>query len=309
MSNNKHKKLELSLEKGDLLPVLLILPTLLIVLVVMIMPLCYGVFISLFDYDIGNTIAGSDFIGAGNYIKMIRDPTFWKSLYNTVLFALGATAGDIIIGTVISVLLLQLRPRASRIMRAFFTMPLLVSPIIVGLIWRYMYDPAFGFLYWILSLFGIGIEQFPGITSTSTALLSVIIAHWWQVTPFVIIVVSAGLVSIPRELYEAAHIDGAGSIHSFFNISLPLLTGIYMVILVISGVDTIKVFDIIYALTQGGPVNSTLSISIYAYKNAFQMYQMGYAMALSLAAMVVSFLLFGIPFIRFNRYDKERKGA
>ena len=111
MSNNKHKKLELSLEKGDLLPVLLILPTLLIVLVVMIMPLCYGVFISLFDYDIGNTIAGSDFIGAGNYIKMIKDPTFWKSLYNTVLFALGATAGDIIIGTVISVLLLRLRPR------------------------------------------------------------------------------------------------------------------------------------------------------------------------------------------------------
>lgn len=309
MKIRKPKKLELSLEKGDLLPILLILPTLFIVLVVMIIPLCYGVFISLFDYDIGNTIADSDFIGAGNYIKMLSDRTFWKSLSNTVMFSLGATAGDIIIGTVIAVLLLQLRSRASRITRAIFTMPLLVSPIIVGLIWRYMYDPAFGFLYWILSLVGMGIEHFPGITSTSTALLSVIIAHWWQVTPFVIIVVTAGLVSIPRELYEAAHIDGAGGIRAFFNISLPLLIRIYMVILIISGVDTIKVFDIIYALTQGGPVNSTLSISIYAYKNAFQMYQMGYAMALSLIAMVVSFLIFGIPFVRFNKVDNAGKGA
>lgn len=141
------------------------------------------------------------------------------------------------------------------------------------------------------------------MTSDSTALLSVVIAHWWQITPFVILVVTAGLVSISQDQYEAALIDGAGGITTFFKIALPQLTQTYMVILVVSGVDTIKVFDIIYALTQGGPANATMSLSIYAYKNAFEMYRMGYAMAISILTMIISFLLFGIPFLRFNRRE------
>ena len=307
--NIKNKKISLSLEKGDLLCFLLIIPTLFIVFVVMIIPLFYGVFISLFNYDIGRNITGSDFIGLGNYLRFFKDETMLKSIANTVIFALGATAGDLIIGTLIAVLLLKITSKVRGLLRALYTMPLLISPIIVGLIWRYMYDPSSGFLYWILSFFGIGIDQFPGVTATSTALLSIIIAHWWQVTPFVIIVVTAGLVSIPNEYYEAAHIDGAGEIRTFFSISLPLLVKVYMVILIISGVDTVKVFDIIYSLTQGGPANSTMSLSIYAYKNGFEMYQMGYAMAIAVFTMFVSFMVFGIPFIRFGIQDKQKEGA
>jgi multiple sugar transport system permease protein len=252
--------------KNEILSFFLMSPTLLIVLLVMIIPLFYGLVMSFFNYDIGKEITPA---GINNYIQMANDSTVWKSLGNTVLFSLGATAGDFIIGTIIAVLLLKVRPRLGRFMRAIYTIPLLISPIIVGLIWRYMYDPYNGFLYWILNFFGLGVDQFPGITAPSTALLSVIIAHWWQVTPFVLIVVTAGLVSIPTELYEAARIDGAGEFRQFFSISLPLLKKVYMVILVISGVDTLKVFDIIYSLTQGGPANSTVSLSIYAYKSAF----------------------------------------
>ena len=291
--------------KKDFLPFLLLSPTLFIVIIVMIVPLFYGLFMSFFDYDLGMKITPDNFVGADNYVKMVHDPTVWKSLGNTVIFSVGATAGDLIIGTLIAVLLLKVRPRTARLGRAIFTIPLLISPIIIGLIWRYMYDPYSGILYWIMSFFGAGVSDFPGITAQSTALLSVMIAHWWQVTPFVLIVVTAGLVSIPTDIYEAARIDGAGEVRTFFSISLPLLKKVYMVILVISGVDTFKVFDIIYSLTQGGPANSTLSVSIYAYKNAFESTQMGYAMAISILAVVVSFVLFGIPFIRFNSLKKK----
>lgn len=301
MKNKLDQKGRLSLEHGDLLPVLLLSPTLLIVLVVLLVPFVYGLVISLFEYDIGTKLTWDRFVGLGNYVRMLQDKVVWKSAANTVSFSVLATAGDLVIGTVIAVLLTKLTARVSGVLRAVCMMPLLVSPIIVGLIWRYLYDPASGLLYWFLGLFGIGVAQFPGLTSGSTALFSVAVAHWWQIAPFVILVVTAGLVSIPQDQYEAARIDGARGFTVFFKITLPQLTRMYMVILVVSGVDTVKVFDIIYALTQGGPANSTVSLSIYAYKNAFEMYRMGYAMAISILTMAVSFLLFGVPFLMFNR--------
>jgi len=305
--NIKNKNISFSLEKGNLLSFLLLLPALFIIFVVMIIPLFYGVFMSLFNYDIGRILTADDFVGLGNYFRLFQDKTMLKSIVNTLIFALGATAGDLIIGTLISVLLLKIMPKVRGLLRALYLMPLLISPIVAGVIWKYMYDPSSGFLYWILGLLGIGIDQFPGVTATSTALLSVIIAHWWKVSPFVIIVVTAGLVSIPKEYYEAAHIDGAGEIRTFFSISLPLLLKVYMVIIVISGVDTIKVFDIIYALTQGGPASSTMSLSIYAYKNGFEMYQMGYAMAIAMFTMFAAFIIFGIPFIRFGTRASQQE--
>lgn len=294
-----------SLEKGEFLPVLLLLPTLFIVVVVMIIPLIYGVVISFFNYNVGAGLSRDAFTGISNYLRMFHDPVFWKSMKNTLVFSVLAISGDFVIGTLTAVLLLQLRDRTSRFLRAVFTMPLLISPIIVGLIWRYVYDPASGILYWILGHLGITVNEFPGITSVSTAMISVVIAHWWQITPFVLIVVTAGLVSIDSSLYEAAEIDGAGGIRKFFSISLPLLKRVYMVIMIISGVDTFKVFDIIFALTQGGPANSTVSVSIYAYKTAFETYEMGYAMAMSIFAMLVSLVIFGFPFMRFQKNDVE----
>jgi multiple sugar transport system permease protein len=226
-------------------------------------------------------------------------------VFNTVLFSLGAIAGDLILGTLCAVFLLQVPRFFSSTLRPIVTMPLLVSPVVVGLTWRYIYDPK-GILYWILGLFGLGINDFPGVTSASTALLSTIITQWWQVTPFVIIVLTAGLLAIPCELYEAAKIDGAGPVRTFFRITLPQLTNVYIVILLISGVDTIKVFDIIYALTGGGPNNSSLSLSIFAYSHAFEQSDLSYAMAISFMTMAITFIIFGIPFVRHNLGKSNR---
>jgi multiple sugar transport system permease protein len=302
----KNKTFELSMERGDLLPLLLMLPTLLVVFSVMVVPLLYGFTLSLFDVGFGKRISAQAFLGFSNYLKFFGDATALKAVFNTVSFSVGAIIGDLVLGTLCAVFLLKVPRFLSSTLRPIVTIPLLVSPVVVGLTWRYIYDPQ-GILYWILGLFGLGIENFPGVTSASTALLSTVITHWWQVTPFVIIVVTAGLLAIPEELYEAARIDGAGAFSTFFKITLPQLTKVYTVILLISGVDTIKVFDIIYALTGGGPNNSSLSLSIYAYSQAFEQSDLSYSMAISFTTMAITFLIFGIPFIRHN-LAKEGRG-
>jgi multiple sugar transport system permease protein len=289
----------MSLEKGELLPFLLMLPTLLIILFIMVTPLCYGFYLSFFDLDFGILRKENSFVGLGNYIRFFTDPLARRAVFNTLCFCAGATGGDLFLGTIIAVLLIKIPRKLAVILRPLVTIPLLISAVVIGLIWRYMYDPS-GILYWFLRFFGIGLKEFPGVTGASTALLSTIIAHCWQVTPFVIIVLTAGLLSIPEELYEAARIDGAGAFNTFFRITIPQLQKVYMVILLISGVDTIKVFDIIYVLTRGGPHNSSISLSIYAYSQAFDQSRLSYSMSISIMTMVVTFLIFGIPFIRYN---------
>lgn len=295
---NEKKKFSVSLEKGDLLPTLLMLPTVLFIVLIMIVPLIYGLSLSVHEVGFGGAQTG-EFVGLKYYLKFFGDNAAKKALLNTVLFSFGAIIGDFVLGTIIAVFLTKISRKIAVVLRPIITMPLLISPLIVGLIWRYIYDPN-GILYWILNHFGVGIKEFPGVTGTTTALISTIIAQWWQVTPFVVIILTAGLLSIPEEYYEAASVDGANPIQQFFYVTLPMLSNVYMVIFLISGVDTIKVFDIIYSLTGGGPNNSTVSTSIYAYKQAFEQSNLSYGMAISFITMLVTFIIFGIPFIRNN---------
>lgn len=302
----KQKEFYWSLERGDLLPLLLLAPALLLTVFVMVIPLIYGFLISLCDYKIGGLNLVEQFVGFSHYLRAFRDPIAMKSIWNTVCFSFGAIAGDMVLGTLVAVLLFQLSRKEAALLRPIVTMPLLIAPIVISLIWRYIYDPQ-GIMYWLLKKVGITIADFPGVTGEGTALLSVIIAQWWQVVPFYVIVLTAGLVSVPQELYEACYVDGAGGFRAFRYITLPMLSKVYMVVFFISGVDTIKIFDLIYGLTGGGPNNSSISISIYAYNQAFTHVDMGYAMTLSILAMVVAFLLFGIPFTRFNQ--KRSRGG
>lgn len=295
----------MSLEKGDLLPTLLMLPAVLMIFCIMVIPLAYGAVLSFCEVGFGSVDFKEHFVGTANYLKFFKDATAKKAVVNTLLFSAGATAGDLFFGTLGAVLLLKVKELTGKILRPILTIPLLVSPIIVGLIWRYIYDVK-GIMYWLLGFFGIGINDFPGVTGASTALFCTIVAHWWQVVPFVIIVMTAGLLSIPEEYYDAAYVDGAGEYKSFWAISFPLLKDVYMVVLLISGVDTLKVFDIVYSLTGGGPNNSTVTMSIYAYNQAFEQSNLSYAMALSFIAMIVTFIVFGIPFVRHNlKRDRE----
>jgi ABC-type sugar transport system permease subunit len=261
----------------------LILPAAAVVFIAMIIPLVYALYMGFYDYKLGQE-ANATFVWFDNYIRFFQDPAALHSLLNTLLFTAMSLSLGLLLGVGISVLLLSLPVRLGNLLRAVFSTPLLISPIIVGLIWRYMYDPTYGLIYYVLGWFGL--EDFGGLQKTGTALFSVVLADVWHATPFIILVVSAGLTAISPELYEAAKIDGAGALRTLWSITLPLLSKVLVVIVLIRGTDAFRVFDIIFALTGGGPANSTSSLSIYAFKQAYDNNEMGYAMAVSVITLL-----------------------
>jgi multiple sugar transport system permease protein len=267
------------------LAIFLIFPAAAVVFVAMIVPLGYALVMSLFDYKLGSETSAS-FIFLKNYVRFLQDPLALKSLGITLAFTALALSIELVAGVGMAVLLTGIPERWSRILRAVYSMPLLISPIIVGLIWRYMYDPTFGLVYYVLSWFGLD-SAFGGLEKPGWALLSVAMADVWETTPFILLVASAGLANIPRDYFEAARIDGAKAWDVFVRITLPLLSKVLLVVMVIRGTDAFRVFDIIYALTGGGPGNSTLSLSIYAFQKGFDDYEMGYAMAVSIITLAV----------------------
>jgi multiple sugar transport system permease protein len=272
------------------LAIFLILPSAAVVIFAMLIPLGYGLVMSLFDYKIGSETSAT-FVFLKNYVRFLQDPLAIKSLGITLVFTGLALSLELLLGVGMAVLLKGIPERWARIFGALYAMPLLVSPIIVGLIWRYLYDPTFGVVYYVLSWFGLD-SVFGGLEKPGWALFSIAIADVWETTPFVLIVAAAGLANIPKELYEAARIDGANAWRSLMQITLPLLKKVLLVVIIIRGTDAFRVFDIIYALTGGGPGNSTLSLSIYAFQKGFDQYEMGYAMTISIMTMAALVVVF-----------------
>jgi multiple sugar transport system permease protein len=272
------------------LAIFLILPSVTVVIFAMLIPLGYGLVMSLFDYKIGSETSAT-FVFLKNYVRFLQDPLAIKSLGITLVFTGLALSLELLLGVGMAVLLKSIPERWARILGALYAMPLLVSPIIVGLIWRYLYDPTFGVVYYVLSWFGLD-SVFGGLEKPGWALFSIAIADVWETTPFVLIVAAAGLANIPKELYEAARIDGANAWRSLMQITLPLLKKVLLVVIIIRGTDAFRVFDIIYALTGGGPGNSTLSLSIYAFQKGFDQYEMGYAMTISIMTMAALVVVF-----------------
>lgn len=278
---------------------LLLVPAAAMVVTVMIIPLGFALIASFFQYSLGQEDK-MVFIFLGNYIRFFTDPVAIHSLVNTFVFTAISLTLCLSVGVGIAVLLRDLHRPTANILRAIFAMPILISPIIVSLIWRYMYDPTYGLIYWTLGL--VGLEGFGGLTSAATALICIVIADVWHTAPFIILVASAGLTVIPEELYEAARIDNASPIQILFKITLPLLTKVLVVLILIRGTDAFRTFDLIYGLTGGGPANATTSLSIYTYQQAFENNQMGFAMAASIITLVCLVALFG-PFLRNSAQD------
>lgn len=280
---------------------LLIAPAMLIVLLVMIIPLAYGLLLSLTDYQLGSQGIGN-MVWLANYANLFKDEEFLHSLLVTVVFTVGVLLAELAIGIIIAVLLMKVPFQLGRVLRTIYTVPLLISPIIVGLAWRYMYDPTYGLIYQGLGVFHLE-NLFGGLGSVNWALFCIMLADIWETTPFILLVATSGLAAIPSDLYEAGMMDGAGGFSLFFNITLPLLEKVIIVLSIIRGVDAFRVFDIIYALTGGGPANATQSLSIYIFKQGFANYQMGYAMAISIVTMIILLAIF-LPLIKRSNENK-----
>ncbi len=287
-----HRQLSLK-EKDKRLGYILIAPTIVILVLIVIYPLLYALYISFFHMNVAIPWKGKVFVGLENYINVIEDSTWWHAILRTLYFVIA----DITIGMTLGLgvaLLLNRKFPLKPVIFAIILFPYVLPPIVNALMWRLIYDSNYGFLNGILYQIGFIKGYIPWLSQPKSAIIMLIIANLWQGTPFAIILFLAGLKSIPLELYEAAKIDGSSKWQSFVYITLPLLKPIIYVLVVMKTILTFKIFDLVYALTGGGPSNSTQVVSMKIYNVSFGFLKFGRASAMAyiLLGIVACFAIF-----------------
>lgn len=269
-----------------ILPYLLMLPALLL-LVGMIYPFCLGVYYSLTSYFLQYPHLFR-FIGLGNYLKLPGDPLFAYSVQFTLAYTAVAVLIQVSLGVGVA-LLLHGRIIARGVLRAMMLMPLMMPPVITALMWKVMMaSTKAGILNHLLGVVGLGPVNWLG--SVNSAMVSVLIIDTWGNLPFVSLILLGGLQSLPYEPYEAAVVDGAGGWDVLRYITLPLLKPFIILATTFRIMDSLRIFDVIYATTVGGPADATMNLHMRAFFYAFQWYQMGMGMAYAMVLLVMVFV-------------------
>lgn len=250
-------------------------PMVLVLALLSLYPVGYALFMSFQDWNWGRRYR---FVGFANYTSVLRDPSFWGDVIRTLYFAAGAVALEVALGLVIALAVFRLR-RGSRLVATILIVPLMVSGIVVSVIWKVMLDPTLGVLPWLLRALRLPTSGFLG--DPRWAMPSIIgIDTWWQ-TGFVFIILLAGLQSLPPDVLAAAEVDGASQWQKLRYVTLPLMRPFILTAALLRTVDSLKVFDIIFGTTGGGPVRSTETMQVSSYLTAFKQLQMSRAMTIT----------------------------
>lgn len=254
-----------------------VLPALSVITLVAVFPVFYVFYLSLHKRVLTFNI--SNFIGFDNYIALFADSRFWNALKNTIYFTGVSVAFELLLGLSIAVLLNRAF-KGKGFMRAVVLIPWTIPTVVSAKMWEWIYNTDFGILNYIIG------TKVNWLGSPFWAINAAIFMDVWKTTPFVALLLIAGLQVIPKDLYHAAKVDGAGNWYIFRKITLPLLMPVILVVLIFRTLDAFRVFDAIYVLTGGGPANTTETLSIYAYKVLFQLLQFGYGSTLSVIVFV-----------------------
>jgi multiple sugar transport system permease protein len=288
------------LERRDArLGLFLIAPTIVIFSLVIIYPLLAAIYLSLFQLYTPTLEGG--FVGLSNYAELLAAGEFWVSLRNTLVWTVGSLSLQILLGVGMALMLHQ-NVWFRSLARSLILFPYFVSTVVAVLVWRWLFNDLYGILNHLM--IGAGIIDMPMdyLGSMPNAMISVILVGAWKYFPFVVIAVLARLQTIPDSLYEAARIDGAGPVARFFDVTLPQLREVLVVIILLRAIWDFKEFDLIFLLTGGGPVISTQTLSLLVYKEAFSLNQMGMAAAHAVVMMAIM-LVFMVVYIRRTREE------
>jgi len=259
------------------------IPSLAVMAAVVAVPLLFSLIVSFYGYTFVNPTFNV-FLGFGNYRTALSDPYFWHSLWVTVKFVVFVVSIEFTLGFIIA-LMLNRKIRFKRVYYTILTLPMVMSPVAVGLIWKMLLHPDLGVLNYFLGLIGIGPINW--LADSTTAFWSVLMVDIWQQISFMILLLLAGLVSLPKEPYEAATIDGANEFQKLFYITIPLMRPVMVAAIIIRTIFAFRTFDLIYVLTRGGPGVSTEVLSYFIYRKTF--------MGLNLAeASATSYVLLGV---------------
>ena len=264
---------------------LMIAPALLLLIGVMV-PFGLGVYQSLTDQKL--YVAQVRFVGLRNYFDLFSDAQFRAGVGRTLTFVVAVVAVQLPLGTAIALLLDVTSP-----LRTFFrnalVLPLLIPPIVAGLMWKTMMQPAGGVLNWFLT--SLGLEPWSWLSAPGTALASIVVIETWVAIPFVTLILLAGIQSIPEDVVEAVRVDGANELQAFLHVKLPWLAPYALLVLLFRVPDALKAFDIIYPATRGGPLDATRLLHVMAYQEAFRWSNMGTAMAILITLWAIAYVV------------------
>jgi ABC-type sugar transport system permease subunit len=275
----------------------LVLPAVLTILLVALFPLVWTVWESVHLHDLRMPWLGRPFIGLQNYIDAFQEPRFWSALGHTGFFAITSVGLELIIGLGLA-LALNRGFRGRGLVRAAVLIPWAIPTVVSALLWRFMFEGQSGIVNTLLVKLGVIREPLVWFIHPDAAWVPVILADVWKTTPFVALLLLAGLQNIDASLYEAARVDGASAWRQFRHVTLPLLQPAILVALIFRTLDAFRVFDLIYALTGGGPGTSTEPIALYTFNALLQNLQFGYGSALSVIVFVITFSL-ALLYIKF----------
>ena len=273
------------MKRGTYFPYMLILPAMLLIVGLGIFPLMYTIYISIHSFNPNLTI--DRFVGLENYLRLLFDRAFWNSMRITAYFAVVSILLQMVLGLAVSMLLNQ-KFLFRGFVRAVILIPWAVPTIVNANLWGFIYDGSFGLLNRIL--FGIGLIERPIIWlgSPQLAMNMIIVADTWRMLPLYVIMILAALQTIPASAVEAAEIDGASPLQKFFFITLPMVRPMLLVVLILRTIQALRVFDIVYVLTQGGPASGTMVISFYSYNQMFRFLNFDYGSAIAIMVALIT---------------------
>ncbi|AYM58206.1 carbohydrate ABC transporter permease [Agrobacterium fabrum] len=258
-----------------------VIPALVVISAVIVFPWVFTLWMSVHRWTLGQE---QSFIGFDNYIRLASDLRFWESLWHTLIYTVLSVVAPLFLGT-LAALVFDAQFPLRGFLRGVFVMPMMATPVAIALVWTMMFHPQLGVLNYLLSLIGIGPLEW--IYNQSTVIPSLVLVETWQWTPLVMLIVLGGLAAVPREPYESAEIDGANAWQKFRYLTMPMIAPFLMIAVIIRSIDAVKSFDIIYAMTQGGPGTASETINIYLYNTAFSYYDIGYGSAMAVVFFII----------------------
>lgn len=264
-------------------------PLLIFVVLIAIYPLFFSFYISFFKYRLTDPNQTRTFLGLANYVDAFQDKMVRKSIANTLVFVFGTVTVELLLGLGLAFLMAG-EGRHMRIVRSFLLIPMALPPLVVGLVWKSLYNVDFGVIPYYFKQIGVDMGRGP-LGELSTAMPAIILIDVWQWTALMMIIFLAGIKSLPIEPYEAAMVDGASRWQRFWHITLPLLKPTFLVALLLRTVQSFKVFDIIYATTSGGPGTATTVLNFHIFTVGMTFFDMGYAAALANILLIIIAIL------------------
>lgn len=278
---------------------LFILPLAAVILLFIVVPVIGTFWTSLFK-DV--TYLPTEFAFLSNYKRLFTDSNFYQSLRFTLLFVATTIPIEMVLGMVFA-LILNERLRYRNALRATVLIPWAVPTIVAARTWELIYNYGYGLANYILALLHIPGDPVNWLGSPVSAFFALVLADVWKTTPFVAIILLAGLQTIPEEIYEQARVDGTNLFQRFFRITLPMLRPVVAVALIFRSIDTIRILDLIYVVTDGGPGGSTTSLSLYGYKY-FNEGDFGYGSAIAVVLFILAFLL-SVSYLRIGGFSRD----